>query len=366
MVLVVDCGLENIKIRIFRKGSGYFSAVSSEMNMHECLRDKGFMAKRIKELEENERIDAVSFRILFGGDYFSGAELIDDGFFRRFRKLTGFFPLYVPHVSEILKRFADSCEGIPLIAFFETAFFNQLPDERKYYALPFEYCRNAGIRRWGFHGIFHKANTENLPAGEKAVSIVIDKQTTVCAVSGGRPFSISLGYTPLEGIMSSRSCGDVDPGIVFYLMNVHGFSMHRIDEILKSESGFLGVTGCNMELPELLKLRGRDSKIDLAFGIYLAQLMKYTGEAAAALGGLDSIVFAGSYVADAGSLVREIMKRLSFLGIHTATLPWKENGKLVKAASEESKVKVYINLKELAEIVYCYTCDFLAAPCISR
>jgi acetate kinase len=94
--------------------------------------------------------------------------------------------------------------------------------------------------------------------------VVIDKQTTVCSARSGNPLSISLGFTPLEGVMSRTSCGDLDPGVVFYLMNNQGFSIYKIDDILKNESGFLGLTGYDLELKELVKFYGKDRKVTLA------------------------------------------------------------------------------------------------------
>lgn len=359
MVLVVDCDLKNINIRVFGRKRGEKLSTSFSMGIDESLASADFLRRRIISMAGREAIEAFSFRIVFSGDLLGIVEQVDGDFLKRFEKLTGFFPFYVPLMSEILKRFREAFDSVPVIAFSETSFFSGLPDERKYYALPFEYYRETGIRKWGFHGISHASNSKAVDSGKKVISIVMDRQTTVCGLSGRKPLTISLGYTPLEGIMSSKGCGDIDPGIVFYLMNVHGFSVHRIDEILKSESGFLGVTGCNMDIPELLKLRGRKVSVDLAFGIYLSQVLKHAGEAVAALGGLDAIVFAGPGTVGAEPLVWDIARSFSFLGAHAKDLPWERNEGFSVLSTEESDISIMINNMDVARIIYDGTVEFL-------
>jgi acetate kinase len=240
---------------------------------------------------------------------------------------------------------------MPLIAFFETSFFVKLPDEEKYYAIPFEYYKNSKIKKFGFHGIFHEANARLVSPRSKTISMVFDKQTTVCAIHNKSPLSISLGYTPLEGIMSDRACGDLDPGIVFYLMNVHNFSIYEIDEMLKNKSGFKGLTGYDIELKDMIKMRGKDAKIDLAFNVYESQIMKYIGEGVAAMGGVDNIIIAGSNINIVTPIIYTLIKKISFLGINIIRLPWDKDKEISNITSEESKIKVYINRKSLPAII---------------
>jgi acetate kinase len=178
-------------------------------------------------------------------------------------------------------------------------------------------------------------------------------------VENNLPRSISLGFTPLEGVMSRSSCGDMDPGIVFYLMNVHKFSIYKIDDLLKNESGFLGLTGYDLELKELVKFYGKDSKVNLAFDIYQAQLLKYIGEGISVLGGLDSIIFSGSEVAALTPVIHSLIKKISFLGINTKSLPWIDKKEIFSVTSGESGIKVYLNRMDLAEVIFHETAKFL-------
>jgi acetate kinase len=259
----------------------------------------------------------------------------------------------------MLEIFYRDFEDIPQVAFFETAFFSRLPEAEKYYAIPREFYQGNRIKKWGFHGIFHEANCEMFSQNEKCISIVFDKQTTVCSVKNHKPFSISLGYTPLEGVMSRTSCGDLDPGIVFYLMNVHKFSIYKIDDILKNESGFLGLTGYDLELKELVKFYGQDPKVNLAFDVYQAQLLKYIGEGISVLGGLDNLVFAGSQVDILLPIIYSLIKKISFLGINTKSLPWKDKKETFQITSKESKIKAYFNRMDLSAVIFYETVKFL-------
>ncbi|MFA6320509.1 MAG: hypothetical protein WCY36_01490 [Candidatus Omnitrophota bacterium] len=358
MILVIDCDLKQIKIRSFKEVHGSISASDHVKDMEE-VRSDAALVKYIRDIAGRSRIRAVSFRILFGGDYFAGPAIIDSRFFTRFEKLTDLFPFYVPPISHMLKNFRAVFKDIPLIAFFETSFFLSLPDEEKYYAMPFKYSEDNKIKKWGFHGIFHSANADMLSVSSKGVSIVFDKQTTVCAVHNRKPLSVSLGYTPLEGVMSRTSCGDMDPGIVFYLMNVHNFSIYKIDEMLKNESGFVGLTGYNIGLNEMLKLRGKDAKVDLAFDIYRAQIMKYIGEGISVMGGLDDIIFSGSNVRLFTPIIYDVLKKISFLGLTVDNLPWAKDKDIITATSADSSIKTRINTMDLSDIIFRNSLSFL-------
>ncbi|MFA6142524.1 MAG: hypothetical protein WC738_04425 [Candidatus Omnitrophota bacterium] len=350
MILVVDYNLKELKLWAYNAKAAE-SPPSFFIKNAEEVKDDEALRKYILSIAGNDKPKAIAFRVLFGGDYFNKPAMVDPEFFERLGKLTDFFPFYIPSALDMLKKFRNIFRSIPLIVFFETSFFLKLPDEEKYYALPLEYYKNSKIKKFGFHGIFHEANAGIVFSGSKTISMVFDKQTTVCAIHNKSPLSISLGYTPLEGIMSGKACGDLDPGIAFYLMNVHNFSIYEIDEMLKNKSGFAGLTGYDIELKDMIKLRGKDAKVDLAFDVYEAQIMKYIGEGISALGGLDNIVIAGSNIDMVTPIIYSIIKKISFLGINSVRLPWDRDKEVGSIASEESKIKVYLNRKSLPAII---------------
>ena len=152
---------------------------------------------------------------------------IDSTFKQKMRELIRNSPLGIPPLLETVSAFEDNFPGLPLYAFFETSYFNALPDEERYYAVPMEAPAGHDVRRWGYHGIYHQFNSTVLPGEKKIISVVLDKLVTVCSSVNGKPFSINLGCTPLEGIMGRTSSGDLDPGIVFYLMRRYNYSIYQ-------------------------------------------------------------------------------------------------------------------------------------------
>jgi len=302
-------------------------------------------------MTEGRTVKAVGFRLLFGADLFPEPARIDEQFFEKFKTLIPFYPLYSATVIELLKIYERLYDTIPLIAFFETSFFSRLPREEKYYALPIEYLEEYNYKRWGFHGVLHEYAAKAVPGSKKIISVVFDKQTTVCALTDTRPVTISLGYTPLEGIMGRTTCGDLDPGVVFYLMKQCNYSIYKIDEILKRESGFVGMTGYDLEMTDMLKLEGKDPKVTLAFEVFQNHLLKYIGEGIAMLGGIDTIVFSGSALRLYLPLIYSLSRKLNFLGLHVTNVPWPENHPLEIISSPESTIYACLNFNSSAQIL---------------
>jgi acetate kinase len=202
---------------------------------------------------------------------------------------------------------------------------------------------STNIKRGGFSGLLHSYSLHIAKNKLKIISIVLDSQTTVAAIFKGRPLLVSLGMTPLEGIMGQKSCGDIDPGIIFYLMQKEELNIFQIDNILKEKSGFLGLTGYNIFFKELFSLYGVDKKVTFAFDVYRDQIIKYIGFSLALLEGADAIVFSGKYLDSLRPFIYGLLKRISFLGITLKSLPWQSEGDMVMANSPSSCMSVYLN-----------------------
>jgi acetate kinase len=287
--------------------------------------------------------------------------VVSEQFLKDLSSLVPLYPFYVPRIEKLLEAFRDACPDVPLFAFFETSFFAGLSDEEKYYALPLGYLQDHHIARTGFHGIFHEFNASLFCEHAKTVSIVLDTQTTVASIYQDKPCSVSLGYTPLEGIMGKKTSGDIDPGIVFYLMKRYGLSMTKIDDMLKRQSGFVGLTGYDIPLDELFSLYGKDEKVTRAFDIYQNQILKYIGEGIAAMGGVDALVFSGSYVRTFVPLVHALIKKISFLGCNARALPWGLDQEITAITSSASAIKAYINTIPLERIIFYRTQEYCKA-----
>jgi acetate kinase len=352
MIIVIEPTLREVKFWGFTKDkTGKILSTCLVKEIDE-VRDISGLESAVDNILNLEKLDAIAFHIFFGADLFDRSVFVDRAFFDKFRKLVKFFPFYIPLTEDLLRSVYEKYNTVPILAFFETAFFADLPEEEKYYAIPYEYFQNTNIKRWGYHGIYHEFNAQIPESDLRIISIVLDKQTTVCPIYKNRPLAINLGYTPLEGIMSRTSCGDIDPGIVFYLMKQYNYSMFQIDEILKRDSGFYGITGYDLSLEEFFKLYGRGEKINLAFDIYENQILKYIGEGISVLGGVDTLVFSGSLLEYAQPLILNLLEKITFLGVNLQGLPWVNKIGVSCITSPDSKIKVYLNQEQLARIIY--------------
>lgn len=353
MVLIVEPGTKYTKICSF---NGNQEGVSFIFSADDLTQNN--LQKKMSNILKHQSIEAVGFRVLFGADCFKRPVRVDEKFFKQFEKLIDLFPFYIPYARRTIDIFYKNFKGVPLIAFFENSFFTKLAKEESYYAIPYRYHEANRIKKFGFNGIFHEAASGLFAKNKKIISVVLDKQTTVCAVSKGAPATISLGYTPLEGVMSRTTCGDLDPGIVFYLIDKANYSLFKIDEILKSDSGFKGLTGYDLSFEEFIKLYGRDSRVNEAFEIYESQILKYIGEGIAIMGGVDSIVFSGCYVCAMQAFIYNLAKKISFLGINLTELPWENKKELIKVTSEGSGVEMLLNYRSIEKTILLSLTDY--------
>jgi len=197
------------------------------------------LRKAIKDFNQEDEPKAISVRLLLGGDIFGEVSLVDDSFFTKFNQLFDLMPLYVSNTLNFIKNLYEVFYDVPILLFVETGFFKDLPETEKYYAVPHIYSGNNSFKKWGFHRIWHSYNDCIHGKQNKTISIVIDNYTTVCAINKGKPVTVSFGCTPLEGIMGRTSCGEIDPGIVFYLMHHMGYSFKRLMKYLRNRADFL-------------------------------------------------------------------------------------------------------------------------------
>ncbi|MHB9154339.1 MAG: hypothetical protein ACYC5N_01445 [Endomicrobiales bacterium] len=358
MIIVVEPGARKT---VFSAFGAHRAATFDWSYGHET--DEASRASRLRDilrrLSGDEPLEALSFRLHSGGSRFRSPVRIDATFPGQLSRLAGSFPLYIPPVARLLRLFSRELKDVPQFAFFETSFFAGLPQSEKQYPVADKYCLDSGIMKRGFHGIFHEANAGTAAREDRMLSVVLDRHTTVCAIRGRAPVAVSLGFSPLEGIMSLKSCGDVDPGIIVYLMKEQGFSLYRIDELLKNKSGFYGMTGYDLPPDGLIRLYGKVARVTLAFDVYKNQLMKHFGDYIALLGGLDSIVFAGRYVRALSPFIYRLAREISFLEMHLIELPWDLRKEFLRVTGENSKRHIFINTREEAAIIARKTGDCL-------
>jgi len=248
-------------------------------------------------------ISAVGHRVAHGGEQFRHSVQLDEQVLDSIRKLQYLAPMHLaPNIAGIESAMLH-LPAIPHVAVFDTAFHSSMPECAYTYPLPYEWYKNHGVRRYGFHGPSHLYLSRRAAAhlGKPAadcnlITIHLDRGVSLCAIKNGLSVDTSMGMTPLEGAVMETRCGDIDPGIQVYMMNVMGLSAKELEQVLNNKSGILGIAGRQLERRHFLRaaLAG-DTLCALALKIETYRLRKYIGSYLAITGPLDAIVFsAGS------------------------------------------------------------------------
>jgi acetate kinase len=260
-----------------------------------------------------EGIDAVGHRIVHGGDRFQDPALIDAGNLAAIDELAALAPLHNPAcVAGIRAAQRALGDAVPMVAVFDTAFHQAMPDVAKQYALPRDLVRRYRIRRYGFHGIAHASLLDGyLRAAGKAadatrvITLQLGNGCSAAAIANGRSVDTSMGFTPLEGLVMGTRSGDLDPALVSYLSDAEGATPQRVEQLLNEESGLLGLSGRSNDMRVLLAAvtEEKHGPSKLAVDVFCYRAKKYVGAYLAALGGADAIVFGGG-IGEASPAIR--------------------------------------------------------------
>jgi acetate kinase len=265
--------------------------------------------------------DAIGHRIVHGGIRFSSPTLLDDETIEAIAALTSLAPLHNPANLAAAKLCRELWPSIPQVAVFDTAFHMSNPAFATTYAVPLGW-REAGLRRYGFHGTSHKyvahrvAEELGQPLSDlQLVSIHLGNGASVCAVNRGESMDSSMGMTPLEGLVMGTRSGDVDPGAFGFLARELGMSIQQIEDVLYEESGLKGLAGSS-DMREI-EDRAANGALDaqLAIEVYAYRAKKYVGAYSAAMGGLDAVIFTGGIGENSPSMRRRICEGLGFMGL---------------------------------------------------
>ena len=271
---------------------------------------------------ELEQIKAVGHRVVQGGALFSKPTLIDDSVVAGIESLVPLAPLHNPPALAGIRALKDLLPELPQVAVFDNAFHSTIPPAAYTYPLPVELCEKWGIRRYGFHGTSHQfvtartAELLGLPVDQTNLIIChIGNGASVTAIRGGKSVDTSMGLTPLEGLMMGTRSGDVDPGVIFHLARVAGYTIEDIDRLLNRESGLLGMTG-HSDMREIRDLfDAGDEAAKLALEVYAYRLRKYIGSYMAVVPGLQAVVFTAGVGENDPDLRYEVLAELGHLGM---------------------------------------------------
>lgn len=276
----------------------------------------------ISERFGTEGLSAVGHRVVHGGPKYYEARTITPELVAELERLSPFDPMHLPGEIRLIRAFQQRFPGLPQVACFDTAFHHDLPRAAQLLPLPRRY-EAAGVRRYGFHGLSYSylmgelARRGGPNAARGAVILAhLGNGASLAAVRDGRPIDTSMGFTPAAGIPMSTRSGDLDPGLVGYLARTEGMDAERFNEMVNLHSGLLGVSETSSNMQALLQIENEDVRAAEAIALFCYQVKKCIGAFAAALGGLQTLVFSGGIGANAPPIRQRICDGLTFLGLN--------------------------------------------------
>ena len=274
----------------------------------------------IKDLKE---IDAVGHRMVHGGEKFNKSVVLTDEVLKVFEECSDLAPLHNPANLKGVKAVSELMPGLPQVGVFDTAFHQTMPDYAYMYAVPYELYEKYGIRRYGFHGTSHRYVAKRVcdflgvnPEDKKIITCHIGNGASIAAVDCGKCVDTSMGLTPLEGVMMGTRSGDIDGGAVAFLQKKLNLDADGISDLLNKKSGVLGITELSSDMREVeAACEKGEPKAVLAMKMYNYRIKKYIGAYAAAMGGVDIIVFTAGVGENQWSTRQESCEGLEFLGV---------------------------------------------------
>lgn len=377
-ILVLNCGSSSVKYKLidseskkvlaeggvekiglpdsflkFKRPDGSKETISVEMkdakdavkNVLKVLTDE--KEGVIKSFDE---IDAVGHRVVHGMDKFSKSMLITDEVKDKIRECYVVAPLHNPANMTGIDAVTDLMPSVPQVAVFDTAFHQTMPAKAYMYALPYEAYEKYGVRRYGFHGTSHRYVSKRaceflgLPYDkQRIITCHIGNGGSITAIANGVSVDTSMGLTPTEGLMMGTRSGDVDPGALIYLMERLNVDAKGVSKLVNKESGVQGITGISSDMRDVEDaLKKGDKRAELAMEMYDYRIIKYIGAYAAALGGLDVLVFTGGVGENQLPTREKVCRQLAYLGITFDAEANKSRGKEVEISGKDSKVRVVV------------------------
>ena len=302
----------------------------------------------IKSMDE---ISAVGHRVVHGGEKYSQSVLVNDEVMDYLEECVKLAPLHNrPNIIGI-----EACKAlmpnVPMAVVFDTAFHGTMPKRAYLYPLPYELYEKHGIRKYGFHGTSHKyvsqkvaqvmgKNIEDL----KIISCHIGNGASITAIKGGKSIDTSMGFTPLDGVAMGTRSGSIDPAIIVYLVKELGYTIDEVSDILNKKSGVLGITSISSDLRDIKDAAYNEGNeiAKLALDIFSYKIKTQIGAYAAALGGVDVIVFTAGIGENSFETRIDILEGLEYMGVHLDKERNKVMGEVALISTDDSKVKVYV------------------------
>jgi acetate kinase len=293
----------------------------------------------------DQRLVGVGHRVVHGGMLYGQPVLIDTAVVDAVEGLIPLAPLHQPHNLAPIRHLRERMPELPQVACFDTSFHRSNPELAQRFALPAAF-HDAGVRRYGFHGLSYEYIASVLPqfdpraAAGRTIVLHLGNGSSMCALEAGRSVASTMGFTAVEGLPMGTRCGSLDPGAIFYLMDHFGMDARAVEKLLYSQSGLLGVSGISSDMRALLA--SDDTKAKLAVDLYVYRIRRELGSLAAALGGLDAIVFTGGIGENSAFMRSTVCANLGWFGIALDPAKNKSAKGEMALHAADSRVQVWI------------------------
>jgi len=350
-ILVINSGSSSLKYQLFKMPekapvcSGLVERIGIEgsfikhtvytNNKKHSIEETGFISNHGEALKQvlslltqgeyavivsPDDIAAVGHRVVHGGEHFSGPTIITDDVKHQIKKLFSLAPLHNPVNYKCIEVAEQTFVNAKQIAVFDTAFHQTIPEQAYRYAIPEWYYKEHGIRVYGFHGTSHKYVSEQAikwlnKVDTKIISIHLGNGCSITAIRNGKSIDTSMGFGPLSGLMMGTRSGDIDPSVIFHLMEHSGYTLEQLSTLVNKQSGLLGVGGSS-DMRDIRKMvsEGNAAAI-LALKLYAYRIKKFIGAYAAILNGIDAIVFTAGVGENDSNMRESVCSALDYLGI---------------------------------------------------
>jgi acetate kinase len=319
-------------------------------------------------ISDKSDIHAVGHRVVHGGETFSGSVLITAEVIKTLQDNIELAPLHNPHNLRGISACEANLPGTPQVGVFDTAFHQRMPKKAYLYGIPYSLYSQYKIRRYGFHGTSHRyvadraAAVLGRPLSElKLITCHLGNGCSMAAVDMGISVDTTMGFTPLEGLLMGTRCGDMDPQIILFIMAKEGLTLNEAGTLLNKHSGLQGISGVSSDMREIIEeMNNNDRKAGYAFDVFTYRVKKYIGAYAAAMGGVDAVVFTGGIGENSADVRKACCDNLGFLGIEVddAKNTSKEKEKNISQDGTRAAVLVIPTNEEL--VIALDTMDIVA------
>ena len=354
VLLSVNAGSSSLKVSAFDRHAPHTPSATlsiEDIGIGDATPESAIM--RVQQWLNDElsiqpdQIEAIGHRVVHGGERYTSAERITEDVLHYLDSITPLAPNHMPAAIASINAFISAYPAAQHVACFDTSFFHGIPEIAKTLPIPLDLQKESGIRRYGFHGLSYQSLLASFGEHEgttaqngRVIMAHLGSGASVAACKNGQPIDMSMGFTPVSGIMMSTRSGDLEPGVVTYLEMEKGMSPQAVSDLLTRHSGLLGVSGTTADMHALLDSQNDNPNAKLAIELFCYKIKKTIGSYAAALGGVDSIIFSGGIGERSAEIRARVCEGLEFLGIHIDEQRNDSNERLI--SSDRSNVGVHV------------------------